>query len=88
MIGPLPTLHAAQKQAKLPKSVRNRALLPDVVHHHFTHFDLELSVAIGKVEQTERSGHWVKRQNLANEALPNVMRKVIRHAIMAENRIS
>jgi A/G-specific adenine glycosylase len=57
--------------------------VPGVVRHVFTHFPLELTVHTATV-----AGHavlppgarWVPRTDLANEALPNVMRKVLAHA--------
>lgn len=51
-------------------------LLPVRVYHTFTHFDLELGVAVAdKVAQA--SGKWVAQADLADEALPSVMRKVL-----------
>jgi A/G-specific adenine glycosylase len=58
--------------------------LPGVVRHVFTHFPLELSVYVAKVRPTARSpktARWVRVEDLTNEALPNVMRKVLVHAL-------
>ena len=58
--------------------------LPGIVRHVFTHFPLELMVFATKVPRTmaapERA-RWVKVGDLPDEALPNVMRKVLAHAL-------
>ncbi len=58
--------------------------LPGVVRHVFTHFPLELAVFIAQVPRATRApkgARWVKRADLAGEALPNLMRKVVAHAL-------
>ncbi|HZD92389.1 MAG TPA: A/G-specific adenine glycosylase [Pseudolabrys sp.] len=58
--------------------------LPGVVTHVFTHFPLELTVFVADVPRGTRApkgARWVKRADLAGEALPNVMRKVLAHAL-------
>jgi A/G-specific adenine glycosylase len=58
--------------------------LPGVVRHVFTHFPLELAVFASHVPRaTAAPAHarWVKIGDLADEALPNVMRKVLAHAL-------
>lgn len=57
--------------------------LPGVVRHVFTHFPLELTVFIAQVLRatTPKGARWVKVSDLADEALPNVMRKVLAHAL-------
>jgi A/G-specific adenine glycosylase len=60
--------------------------LPGVVTHVFTHFPLQLTVFVGQVARgtPAPSGmRWVKLAAIAGEALPNVMRKVIAHALEA-----
>jgi A/G-specific adenine glycosylase len=60
--------------------------LPGVVHHGFTHFPLEQTVYIATVpaRTTAPAGaHWTPVAELAGEALPNVMRKVLAHALEA-----
>lgn len=55
-----------------------------VVTHVFTHFPLELVVYTAKAEAGTRAPEgmrWVPIATLADEALPNVMRKVIAHAL-------
>jgi A/G-specific adenine glycosylase len=66
--------------------------LPGVVRHVFTHFPLELTVFVAQVpratpapKSSPKSGlkpaHWVKLAEAGDEALPNVMRKVLAHAL-------
>jgi A/G-specific adenine glycosylase len=58
--------------------------LPGVVRHVFTHFPLELTVFVAQVPRTTRppkGARWVKLADLAGEALPSVMRKVLAHAL-------
>ena len=55
-----------------------------VVKHVFTHFPLELTVFAGAVARGTRApegGRWVSLADLSGEALPNVMRKVLAHAL-------
>ncbi len=54
--------------------------LTGVVKHVFTHFPLELTVFVAQVPRTAaapKGARWVSRAELAGEALPNVMRKVL-----------
>jgi A/G-specific adenine glycosylase len=55
-----------------------------VVRHVFTHFPLELVVFAAQVPRAAaapKGGRWVKIQDLHDEALPNLMRKVLAHAL-------
>ena len=55
-----------------------------VVTHTFTHFPLELVVYIADVPAgaaAPRGARWVRHADLRAEALPNVMRKVLSHAL-------
>lgn len=55
-----------------------------VVTHVFTHFPLELVVyttTVGPRTRAPDDMRWVKTATLADEALPNVMRKVIAHGL-------
>jgi A/G-specific adenine glycosylase len=55
-----------------------------VVTHVFTHFPLELVVYTARVDNGTRAPQgmrWVPIATLADEALPNLMRKVIAHAL-------
>lgn len=54
------------------------------VRHTFTHFHLDLTILAGTARGGEPTAcRWVAPSDLGDEALPTVMRKVIRHA-MAE----
>ena len=55
-----------------------------IVTHVFTHFPLELVVHTATVRARTRAPEgmrWVPIATLADEALPNVMRKVIAHGL-------
>ncbi|MGV3634108.1 MAG: A/G-specific adenine glycosylase [Pseudorhodoplanes sp.] len=54
-----------------------------VVRHVFTHFPLELAVYRTRVPNSTRAPQgmrWIAADEIASEAFPNVMRKVIAHA--------
>jgi A/G-specific adenine glycosylase len=58
--------------------------VPGVVRHIFTHFPLELAVFFATVTRPTKApadARWAPLAGLAGEALPNVMRKVIVHAL-------
>jgi A/G-specific adenine glycosylase len=58
--------------------------VPGVVTHTFTHFPLELTVYRGDVPRTRTAPggmRWTPVAGIAGEALPNVMRKVVTHAL-------
>jgi A/G-specific adenine glycosylase len=62
--------------------------LAGVVTHTFTHFPLELTVYTAQVPAKAPAPYgarWVPLADLAGEALPNVMRKVIAHALDDRN---
>jgi A/G-specific adenine glycosylase len=57
--------------------------IPGIVTHVFTHFPLELSVYAGQVSagtSAPQGARWVAMDDLAGEALPTLMRKVVAHA--------
>ena len=57
-------------------------LLPGMVTHSFTHFDLQLLVAVGMASAPDLArGLWCALDDLGAKALPTVMRKVVRHAL-------
>ena len=60
-----------------------RRRLPGVVNHVFTHFPLELTVHMARIAKGRAPAgcRFVPIADLAGEALPNVMRKVIAHAL-------
>jgi A/G-specific adenine glycosylase len=58
--------------------------VPGVVPHVFTHFPLELTVFFTEVQPRTRAPitmRWAPIAKLQEEALPNVMRKVLAHAL-------
>jgi A/G-specific adenine glycosylase len=58
--------------------------VPGVVRHLFTHFPLELTVFVAHAQRATaapKGARWVKIGDLADEALPNVMRKVLARAL-------
>jgi A/G-specific adenine glycosylase len=69
---------AAEKAA--PVNAR-WSVLPGVVRHSFTHFDLELMVLTGKTRAAKAEGLWVQPDALGTQALPTVMKKVIAFAL-------
>lgn len=73
---PMPT--AAKAFLKAPFAARWR-LLDGIVHHTFTHFDLELAVAVAAIPRRSK-GLWVAPEELDGQALPSAMRKVLRRA--------
>jgi len=57
-------------------------LLSGQVRHTFTHFHLELNVAVGRAgPKAAPRGIWCSLDRLEDQALPTVMRKVVRHAL-------
>ncbi len=57
--------------------------VPGAVYHTFTHFHLEAALWTGRLEgvSDEIAGRWVSPEDLDEEALPTVMRKIIRHGL-------
>jgi len=58
--------------------------VPGVVQHVFTHFPLELVVhhaRVGAAAKAPAGMRWIAPGEIADAALPNVMRKVIAHAL-------
>ena len=75
---------AALKQAPALKGILKWHRKAGVVTHVFTHFPLELVVYTAKVAARTRAPEglrWVPVVTLADEALPNVMRKAIAHGL-------
>jgi A/G-specific adenine glycosylase len=75
---------AALKQAPLLKNIARWHRKAGVVSHVFTHFPLELVVYTATVPTRARPPEgmrWVPIATLSDEALPNVMRKVIAHGL-------
>ncbi|WP_339028079.1 A/G-specific adenine glycosylase [Bradyrhizobium symbiodeficiens] len=75
---------AAKLQAPTLKGLSRWQRKIGVVTHVFTHFPLELVVYTARAAARTRAPEgmrWVPVATLADEALPNVMRKVIAHAL-------
>lgn len=72
-----------RQAAPLPKLKWQR--LDGHVAHTFTHFHLELEVHVAQVDlganKVPEGAYWVAEDDLANHALPSLMRKVIKKAI-------
>jgi A/G-specific adenine glycosylase len=74
----------ALQQAPTLKGIARWRRKAGVVTHVFTHFPLELVVYTASVPARSRAAEgmrWVAVATLQNEALPNVMRKVIAHGL-------
>jgi A/G-specific adenine glycosylase len=75
---------AALKQAPVLKGVARWHRRVGVVTHVFTHFPLELAVYTANVPARSRAPQgmrWAPIATLRDEALPNLMRKVIAHGL-------
>jgi A/G-specific adenine glycosylase len=75
---------AALQQAPVLKGITRWHRKAGVVTHVFTHFPLELVIYTAVVAPRTRAPegmHWVPIATLKDEALPNVMRKVIAHGL-------
>ena len=75
---------AALQEAPALKGVTRWHRKAGVVTHVFTHFPLELAVYTAEVSARTRPPNgmrWVPVATLADEALPNVMRKVVAHGL-------
>jgi A/G-specific adenine glycosylase len=82
---------AAVKKAPLLKDVTRWHRRTGVVAHVFTHFPLELVVYTASVAvrtPAPQGMRWVPIATLPDEALPNVMRKVIAHGLGLKARSS
>ena len=79
-----PNDQAALKQAPCLKGIARWHRKAGVVTHVFTHFPLELVVYTAKAPARTRPPagmRWVPIATLADEAFPNLMRKVIAHGL-------
>jgi A/G-specific adenine glycosylase len=66
--------------AQAPIAAQDWQLLPGLVRHTFTHFELELAVLTAKAAGNG-DGLWRDPWRLDGEALPSVMRKIVAHAL-------
>lgn len=79
-------LNSRQDEEELLTAAPGKAdwlILPGLVRHTFTHFHLELQVAVAGVRGPARgiAGSFVALDALGGEALPSVMRKIVDHAM-------
>jgi A/G-specific adenine glycosylase len=78
------TADFAERDALAAAPLRARwRRIPGAVEHGFTHFELRQSVYVARLPARIRAPagtRWVPLAELAGEALPNVMRKVVAHA--------
>jgi A/G-specific adenine glycosylase len=76
---------AAEAGGNAPLITREWTVLPGLVRHTFTHFHLEMTVWASRVDGAAGTrvgeGRWVALDGLGDEALPSVMRKLVRHAL-------
>jgi A/G-specific adenine glycosylase len=79
--------HDFDEDTAIAQAPRVRAAwqrIPGRVTHVFTHFPLQLSVHLARVGAAAKPPagmRWVALVDLADEALPNLMRKVVAHAL-------
>ena len=73
-----------QADAAVPPVAADWRLLPGSVRHTFTHFDLELTVQVARIRNADAipDGFWAGIDRLGDLALPTVMRKIVRHAMV------
>lgn len=76
--GAMPDLAIARAEA--PVKAR-WTMLPGTVRHVFSHFELEVAVACATI--ADGQGIWVPVTKLDDEALPSVMKKILRHGMAA-----
>ncbi len=77
----MPSPAAAKSAAPVTAEWR---VLPGQVRHVFTHFELTLTVWVTKVpgKGDPKLGTWVKPDRFGDYALPSLMMKVVRHALV------
>jgi A/G-specific adenine glycosylase len=78
---PMPLLKQVQKQAPVAAKWK---MLSGEVRHVFTHFELQMQIAIAVVPKSTRVKpplRWVPVRDLYDEALPSVMRKLTDFAL-------
>lgn len=77
----------ARAREKAPLKARWRQA-PGIVAHGFTHFRIEFRVLIGHMSESPRlksvGERWCPIPELGQQALPTLMRKLVRHAQVHE----
>jgi A/G-specific adenine glycosylase len=80
--GEIPDLACAV--ADTPVRATGWRVLRGVVRHSFTHFHLEVAVASGKAKgSAPRDCIWCPPDSFGDYALPTVMKKMVRHVLLA-----
>ena len=75
---------AAEARRMAPIQATKWIKLSGVVRHTFTHFHLELEVLSGEATAgADPGGRWIALDRLGEQALPTVMKKVVKHALAA-----
>jgi len=59
-------------------------LIPGLVRHSFTHFDLEVTIFAGRSEKAPDGTFWCPKGDIESQALPSLMRKVVTLVQMTE----
>ncbi|WP_119422365.1 A/G-specific adenine glycosylase [Desertibaculum subflavum] len=67
--------------ARLAPAEASWKLLPGLVEHGFTHFQIELQIAAARIAGDGPDGIWCAPDRLHTQALPTLMKKVCRHAL-------
>ncbi len=72
----------AEARAQAPLAA-DWSALPGLVRHTFTHFHFEITVWAGRAPRgaAPAGGRWVAIDALGDQALPSVMRKIVKHAL-------
>ena len=79
---PSPTMPSLRETLAAAPAPADWRLLPGLVRHTFTHFHLELAVAVAAIPRAAAiTGLWAPVEALGDYALPTVMHKVARHAL-------
>ena len=52
-------------------------VIPGLVRHSFTHFNLELTIFAGRAEKAPNGTFWCQKRDIESQALPSLMRKVV-----------
>ena len=74
----------SEARAQVPLTADWCALV-GLVRHTFTHFHFEITVWSGQGDGQIAEGRWVALDQLGDQALPTVMRKIVRHGLEAQS---
>lgn len=79
-VGPMPALSCSLAYAPSRKVKWKRC--PGLVSHIFSHFKLEVEVYVGGIRHRS-TGDWMLPQEMDGEALPSLIKKIVRHGVNA-----